>query len=103
VQISEKSWDQFPEAEVTQTPEMNPLNFALRCEWGDCPLLKGTPQTAGLHSALVRLKTFQTQPGGEKSSVILKGQGKALINEQVEQPFAAPKRLVHGHVRLPHA
>ena len=44
----------------SETPKPQPLNMALQCAGGDCPLLKGAPQTAGMRSGFVRLKPGET-------------------------------------------
>jgi hypothetical protein len=41
--------------------EREPLTFPLECANGDCPLLKGVPQTSGMRGGSVKLK-----PGGER-------------------------------------
>lgn len=80
---------------ASQAPVRQPLAMPLQCATGDCPLLKGAPQTAGMRSGFVRL-----QPGGsvgwhstgenEESLVILKGQGEALIDGQPRRNLAGP-------------
>ena len=44
----------------SQTAKPQPLTLALQCAGGDCPLLKGAPQTAGMRSGFVRLKPGET-------------------------------------------
>ena len=78
--------------------QMNrPLPFArtLECSKGDCPLLHGAPQTAGMRSGFVRLKPgetvgWHTTGQNEESLVILHGEGEALIDGQAKHVFAAP-------------
>ena len=78
--------------------QMNrPLPFArtLECPKGDCPLLQGAPQTAGMRSGFVRLKPgetvgWHTTGQNEESLVILHGEGEALIDGQPKHVFAAP-------------
>jgi mannose-6-phosphate isomerase-like protein (cupin superfamily) len=79
----------------SQTAKPHPLTMPLACPQGDCPLLKGVPQTAGMRSGFVRLKPgatvgWHTTGKNEEALVILHGQGEALIDGQVKQPFAAP-------------
>lgn len=80
---------------VCQAPTSRPLTIPLQCASGDCPLLKGAPQTAGMRSGFVRLKTgaavgWHTTGANEESLVILHGQGEALIDGQAKQSFVAP-------------
>ena len=72
-----------------------PLTMPLVCPQGDCPLLRGAPQTAGMRSGFVRLKPgatvgWHTTGKNEEALVILHGQGEALIDGQAKQPFTAP-------------
>ncbi|MDR3719579.1 MAG: cupin domain-containing protein [Bryobacteraceae bacterium] len=69
--------------------------MSLLCPSGDCSLLKGAPQTAGMRSGFVRLKPgatvgWHTTGQHEESLVILHGQGEALIDGQAKQSFVAP-------------
>jgi len=80
---------------VSQAPGPKPLARSLECPGGDCPLLQGAPQTAGMRSGFVRLKPgatvgWHTTGQNEESLVILRGQGEALIDGQERQSFAAP-------------
>jgi len=80
---------------VSQAPEPRPLARPLECPGGDCPLLRGAPQTAGMRSGFVRLKPgaavgWHTTGQNEESLVILHGQGEALIDGRDKQSFAAP-------------
>ena len=80
---------------VSQAPGPRPLARPLDCPGGDCPLLQGAPQTAGMRSGFVRLKPgatvgWHTTGQNEESLVILRGQGEALIDGQGKQTFAAP-------------
>jgi len=73
-----------------------PLTIPLECPGGDCPLLRGSPQTAGMRSGFVRLKPgetvgWHTTGGNEESLVILHGVGTALIEGQLGRPFTAPQ------------
>jgi len=80
---------------VSQAPAPRPLAGSLRCPGGDCPLLRGAPQTTGMRSGFVRLKPgaavgWHTTGQNEETLVILRGQGEALIDGQNKQSFAAP-------------
>jgi mannose-6-phosphate isomerase-like protein (cupin superfamily) len=79
----------------SQTEKPHPLTMPLQCPQGDCPLLKGAPQTTGMRSGFVRLKSgatvgWHTTGKNEEALVILHGQGEALIEGQAKQPFVAP-------------
>ena len=78
-----------------QTAKPQPLIFPLQCSHGDCPLLKGVPQTAGMRSGFVHLLPgetvgWHTTGANEESLVILHGRGEAMIEGQVSIPFTAP-------------
>ena len=78
-----------------QTPKPQPLTLPLQCEAGYCVLLRGTPQTAGMRSGLVRLKTGEsigehTTGKNEESLVVLRGQGEARIEGHPAIAFTAP-------------
>jgi mannose-6-phosphate isomerase-like protein (cupin superfamily) len=78
-----------------QTSSPHPLAIPFHCAQGDCPVLKGAPQTSGMRSGFVRLKPgatvgWHTTGSNEESLVILHGQGEALIEGQANQPFSAP-------------
>jgi len=80
---------------VSQAPGPKPLARSLECPGGDCPLLQGAPQTAGMRSGFVRLKPGatvgrHTTGQNEESLVILRGKGEALIDGQEKRSFAAP-------------
>ncbi len=58
-------------------------------------MLKGAPQTAGMRSGLVRLQPGQSvgwhsTRQNEESLVVLRGEGKALLEGHPAQSFAAP-------------
>jgi mannose-6-phosphate isomerase-like protein (cupin superfamily) len=77
------------------TSDPQPFSRPLECPEGDCPLLQGEPQTAGMRSGFVRLKPgatvgWHTAGKNEESLVILRGQGEALIDGQAKQAFVAP-------------
>jgi quercetin dioxygenase-like cupin family protein len=64
-----------------------PLVIALECPGGDCPLLKGAPQTAGMRGGNVRLKPgasvgWHSTEQHEEALVILRGAGAANIEGQ---------------------
>ena len=78
-----------------QAPRPSPLSMKLQCAGGDCPLLRGVPQTVGMRSGFVRLKTgetvgWHTTGKNEESLIILRGSGEARIEGQPARPFAAP-------------
>ena len=80
---------------AAQAPARQALTLPLDCPGGDCPLLKGPPQTAGMRSGLVRLKPgesvgWHTTGHNEECLVILHGTGDALIEAQPKRSFAAP-------------
>jgi len=77
------------------TPNPQALTLPLECAQGDCPLLRGAPQTAGMRSGFVRLKPgetvgWHTTGSNEESLVILHGRGEARLEGQSSRPFAAP-------------
>ena len=78
-----------------QTPKPQSLVLSLDCPGGDCPLLRGAPQTAGMRSGFVRLKPgatvgWHTTGKNEESLVILRGRGEARLEGQAAQAFTAP-------------
>jgi mannose-6-phosphate isomerase-like protein (cupin superfamily) len=79
----------------SQSASPHPLVLPLKCAQGDCPILKGAPQTSGMRSGFVRLAPgatvgWHTTGNNEESLVILQGKGEALIDGQPKQPFVAP-------------
>ena len=81
---------------ASQAPAKEPLTLALDCPGGDCALLKGAPQTAGMRSGFVRLKPgetvgWHTTGHNEECLVILHGSGEALIDGQAGRVFVAPR------------
>jgi len=79
----------------SETLSPQPFARTLECSNGDCSLLNGRPQTAGMRSGFVRLKPgesvgWHTTGQHEESLVILRGQGAALIEGQAQHPFTAP-------------
>ena len=83
----------FPLSSQTRPPQ--PQTLPLKCAEGDCPLLQGIPQTAGMRSGFVRLKPresvgWHTTGKNEEALVILRGRGEALIEGQPGHAFVAP-------------
>jgi len=79
----------------SQTPGPEPLTLPLQCGGGDCPLLHGAPQTAGMRSGYVRLKPgetvgWHTTGKNEESLVILRGRGEARFEGQPARAFQSP-------------
>ena len=79
----------------SQRLAVQPLIVPLECPGGDCPLLRGAPQTAGMRSGFVRLKPgetvgWHTTENHEESLVVLRGRGEARIQGQPARPFRAP-------------
>lgn len=71
-----------------------PLTFALDCAGGDCPLLKGAPQTGGMRGGSVRLKPgeivgWHSTGQNEEALTILQGSGAANIEGQADVPVHA--------------
>jgi len=65
-------------------PPRQATTFALQCAGGDCPLLKGAPQTAGMRGGSVKLKPgesvgWHSTGTNEEALVILHGSGTAKI------------------------
>ncbi len=61
-----------------------PMTFALECAGGDCPLLKGAPQTSGMRGGSVKLKPgesvgWHSTNQNEEALVILHGSGVAKV------------------------
>jgi mannose-6-phosphate isomerase-like protein (cupin superfamily) len=78
-----------------QDSSAKPLVLALTCAGGDCPLLRGHPQTKGMRSGFVRLEAgasvgWHSTERNEEQLVILHGRGQALIAGQPATPFQAP-------------
>lgn len=79
----------------SQMSHPEPVTAPLECPKGDCPPLKGVPQTAGMRSGFVRLKPgesvgWHTTGQNEEALVILRGEGAALIDGQASRTLAAP-------------
>ena len=68
-----------------------PLTFALDCAGGDCPLLKGVPQTSGMRGGSVKLRPgesvgWHSTGEHEEALVILHGSGTANIEGHADVP-----------------
>ncbi len=68
-----------------------PLTFALDCANGDCPLLKGAPQTGGMRGGSVKLRPgesvgWHSTGEHEEALVILHGSGAANIEGGADVP-----------------
>jgi len=79
----------------SQTEKPYPLTVPLVCAQGDCPILKGAPQTTGMRSGFVHLQPgetvgWHTTGKNEEALVVLHGEGKALIEGQPGLSFVAP-------------
>jgi quercetin dioxygenase-like cupin family protein len=77
-------------ADEKQT-EREPLTFPLDCANGDCPLLKGAPQTSGMRGGSVKLKPgesvgWHSTGEQEEALVILHGSGTANIEGHADVP-----------------
>ena len=77
----------------TLAPKHEATTMPLACATGDCTLLKGMPQTAGLRSGYVRLRPgesvgWHTTGRNEEALVILHGKGEAKIEGAVSMPVA---------------
>ena len=71
--------------------EREPLTFPLECANGDCPLLKGVPQTSGMRGGSVKLKPgesvgWHSTGEQEEALVILRGSGTANIEGHADVP-----------------
>jgi len=69
-----------------------PMTFALDCSGGDCPLLKGEPQTSGMRGGSVKLKPgesvgWHSTSANEEALVILHGRGVANIEGHPDVPL----------------
>jgi len=79
---------------ASQENSRQPLTLPLTCAGGDCVLLHGAPQTAGLRSGFVRLKPgesvgWHSTTEREEALVILHGSGKAQIEGRADIPISA--------------
>ena len=78
---------------VAQGTRPEPQKFALDCAGGDCPLLKGKPQTGGMRGGSVKLGPgesvgWHSTAGNEESLVILHGRGIAKFEGHADVPLA---------------
>jgi len=69
-----------------------PMTFTLDCAGGDCPLLKGSPQTSGMRGGSVKLKPgesvgWHSTSANEEALVILRGNGVANIDGRPDVPL----------------
>ncbi len=69
-----------------------PMTFALDCASGDCPLLKGAPQTGGMRGGSVKLTPgesvgWHSTAANEEALVILHGSGVANIEGHPDVPI----------------
>jgi mannose-6-phosphate isomerase-like protein (cupin superfamily) len=69
-----------------------PMTFALDCAGGDCPVLKGAPQTSGMRGGSVKLKPgesvgWHSTSTNEEALVILHGSGVANIERHPDVPL----------------
>ncbi len=69
-----------------------PMTFALDCAGGDCPLLKGAPQTSGMRGGSVKLKPgesvgWHSTSANEEALVILHGSGVANVEGHPDVPL----------------
>ena len=69
-----------------------PMTFALDCAGGDCPLLRGAPQTSGMRAGSVKLKPgesvgWHSTSGNEEALVILRRSGVASIEGHADVPL----------------
>ena len=83
---------------ASQAPARHALVLPLACASGDCALLRGAPQTAGMRSGFVRLKPGQSvgwhsTAQNEESLIILHGAGDALVEGEANRSFTAPQFL----------
>jgi len=70
------------------------MTFSLDCAGGDCPLLKGAPQTSGMRGGSVRLKPgesvgWHSTGMNEEALTILHGTGAANIEGHADVPLHA--------------
>jgi len=82
-----------PLSSETRPPQAQTL--PLKCVEGDCPLLQGKPQTAGMRSGFVRLKPggaigWHTTGQNEEALVVLRGRGEARVEGQPGRAIEAP-------------
>jgi mannose-6-phosphate isomerase-like protein (cupin superfamily) len=71
-----------------------PLTFPIDCPGGDCPLLKGAPQTSGMRGGSVHLQPgenigWHSTAQNEEALTILRGSGAANIEGHADVPLHA--------------
>jgi mannose-6-phosphate isomerase-like protein (cupin superfamily) len=74
------------------TTKRVPLTFSLDCAGGDCPLLKGAPQTSGMRGGSVKLKPgesvgWHSTGQNEEALTVLRGSGAANIEGHADVPL----------------
>jgi mannose-6-phosphate isomerase-like protein (cupin superfamily) len=84
-----------PVPRSSQIRPPQPRILPLKCAEGDCPLLQGIPETAGMRSGFVRLKPresvgWHSTGKNEEALVIVRGAGEALIEGRPGLAFVAP-------------
>jgi mannose-6-phosphate isomerase-like protein (cupin superfamily) len=89
VALAAATWLGFCASAQEHNSKREPLAFALACTKGDCPLLKGAPQTSGMRGGSVRLKPgesvgWHATGGSEEALVILHGDGAANIEGRAD-------------------
>jgi quercetin dioxygenase-like cupin family protein len=75
-----------------QSEKHEPMTFPLNCAGGDCPLLRGAPQTGGMRGGSVKLKPsesvgWHSTAANEEALVILHGSGVANIEGHADVPL----------------
>jgi quercetin dioxygenase-like cupin family protein len=75
-------------------PKREPMMFSLECAEGDCPLLKGAPQTNGMRGGSVSLKPgasvgWHSTGNNEEALTIMHGRGTANIEGHADVPLHA--------------
>ncbi|HTP43520.1 MAG TPA: cupin domain-containing protein [Candidatus Acidoferrum sp.] len=75
-----------------QEAKHGPTTFVLACAGGDCPLLRGAPQTRGMRGGSAKLSPgdsmgWHSTGANEEALVILHGAGTANIEGQGDIPL----------------
>src|SRR6516225_11305863 len=83
----------FGAIEAQEVVKREPMTFTLDCAGGDCPLLKGMPQTSGMRGGSVKLKTgdsvgWHSTAANEEALVILHGSGSPRSRDIPTYPLA---------------
>ncbi|HVO61112.1 MAG TPA: cupin domain-containing protein [Terriglobales bacterium] len=78
-----------------QNASPKPVVSPLSCAGGDCPILRGVPESKGMRSGFVRLPSgasvgWHSTERNEEQLVVLHGRGEALVEGQAATPFQAP-------------